>query len=557
MTLSRESAATAATQTDLSPDVANAFIGTGGISASPQIAPTHARLLVWWRWWLPPTLLSLSLTLIFLHPFIGDWDGLDYTVLSVRGYPSSMMLGRSLFIFFNHALYLIAHKFFNVPADHAYVLFKYAVVAQSPLAVIACWTLARHLTHSVQSATIAALLVALSPVFILYSGQVMTDVPSILLLCLALIIHLQGVEKRSLWLILAGAAILGAGVNVRETVGFFAPWLLIAPFVMRWKAGGRELATIGASVAVFLLIAFAPFALWITLNTEYWWDWHGWLVSMRNEAALHPVSMRSTIPFFTYFFLTAPMVFVALPVAAWKEWCERGLSPTLALAGVGLFATLLLFFNYSTAIVWRYFLTGLPALAPIVADYFVREQTEKLKTAPRGFASAAAGVLFVAALMVFFIQPKSSDYFNKLSMAKDYHAQLELVPRDAVVIPGSQTVAVTYWRGIGAGEWEVIGIGSGWPSGSLAEKIKGYLGSGRRVFLDSDRRWWPPCGWTVREIRELATLQSQFHFRRVTRTIYEVRPENDPLATDNPDLQSLLPENRPDETRKCFNLGGS
>jgi hypothetical protein len=35
--------------------------------------------------WLAPALVALVLTLIYLNPFIGDWDGLDYTVFSLRG----------------------------------------------------------------------------------------------------------------------------------------------------------------------------------------------------------------------------------------------------------------------------------------------------------------------------------------------------------------------------------------------------------------------------------------------------------------------------------------
>ena len=52
-----------------------------------------------WRWWLPPALIALALVLYFVDPFIGDWDGMDYTMLSLAGYPSSMALGRNLFIF--------------------------------------------------------------------------------------------------------------------------------------------------------------------------------------------------------------------------------------------------------------------------------------------------------------------------------------------------------------------------------------------------------------------------------------------------------------------------
>src|SRR5882724_6119798 len=64
--------------------------------------------------WLAPALVALVLTLIYLNPFIGDWDGLDYTVFSLRGEPSSMALGRSLFTLFNHELFKLAHAIFGV-----------------------------------------------------------------------------------------------------------------------------------------------------------------------------------------------------------------------------------------------------------------------------------------------------------------------------------------------------------------------------------------------------------------------------------------------------------
>src|ERR1700693_5741747 len=112
-------------------------------------------LLSAWRWWLPPASLSLILILVFVDPFIGDWDALEYTVSALHGLPSSMALGRSLFIFYNHGIYVIAHAVFNLPPQRAYLLFKYTVVAQGPLLVIACWTLARDLSHSCYAATIA------------------------------------------------------------------------------------------------------------------------------------------------------------------------------------------------------------------------------------------------------------------------------------------------------------------------------------------------------------------------------------------------------------------
>ena len=204
---------------------------TNEVSAEVGVEVRRSAASLFWRawmWWLPPAFMALALVLYFIDPFIGDWDGMDYTMLSLAGYPSSMALGRNLFIFGNHALFVVAHALFRVQPENAYLIFKYAVVIQAPLAAVACWVLAQNLTRSAYTATVAALLLVFSPVFVLYGGQVMTDVPSVLLLATALIIHFRGVERRNIWMILVGAGLLGLGVNLRETIGFYAPWLVLA-----------------------------------------------------------------------------------------------------------------------------------------------------------------------------------------------------------------------------------------------------------------------------------------------------------------------------------------
>ena len=160
----------------------------------------------------------------------------------------------------------------------------------------------------------------------------------------------------------------------------------------------------------------------------------------------------------------------------------------LTAAITGLIATALLFFNYSTTINWRYFLTGLPALAPLAGDYFLRIQAKRFGSEGRALASAIVCIAIIAVVMGTLIQPRSNDYLNRLALAKDYNEQLRLIPKDAVVIAGAQTVAVTYWRGIGEGNWETIGVGAGFPQGLLQSKIEEHLQAGRPVFLDTDPR---------------------------------------------------------------------
>ena len=526
--------------------------------AAPLPANSHTSFWEAWRWWLVPSLIALLLVFYFVDPFIGDWDGLDYTMLSLAGYPSSMALGRNLFIFGNHALYEMAHWLFNVQPENAYLVFKYAVVAQVPLAVIACWVLARDVTGSIHSATLAALFIVFSPVFVLYGGQVMTDVPSVLLLAVALLIHYRGLQKNRVWMVMLGAALLGLGMNLRETIGFYAPWLVVAPFVCGWRLQRRHVLLIAVSCLLFFVCATGWFAYWFIAVDHYREIWFGWRESMRQETARHPITLQNLKPYLTYSFVSAPVVFLTFVFAVRNEWRTRRLSPLLLLGLSGLLANLLLFLNYSTSVNWRYFLTGLPALAPLSANFLIRSLSRRFGSVRIAFITSVVAVLAFAAVFSLLIRPASRVFIERRAMSKEYRYQLEKLPRDAVMISGSQTIAVTYWKAIGLGDWDTIGTGGGWPGDNLVPVIEEHLNEGRRVFLDADPRWWLPCGWQRDEIPAIVRLQDRFRFRRVIDSIYEIRPpfEKGTGADEHPHLDRLLPENRPEDTKKCPPVSG-
>jgi hypothetical protein len=530
---------------------------TADISLSDRIAEPSGQAVpssFWqdWSWWLPPALASLALVFYYIDPFIGDWDGMEYTMYSLWGYPSSMALGRNLFIFSNHLLWLLASTLFDVSREQAYLIFKYAVVAQAPMAVVACWVLARDFTGSLYSATVASLFVAFSPVFVIYGGQVMTDVPSVLLVAVALTVHFRGLQRHRFGLVLLGAALLGLGVNLRETVGFYAPWLVLAPFVCGWKMRRREVFYIACSCAVFLLLAGGWFAYWFLTDAHYRFVWSGWRASMREESTRHPVSLVNLRPYVMYFTISAPLVFLTIPFAPVKEWVSRRLSPLLLLWLVGLLANLLLFLNYSTTVNWRYFLTGLPALAPLAADYLNRTLTKRYGSPSFAFRCCVGVILVLAVAFGVYMKPVSREFVQKRAMTRDYRQELLKLPRDAVMISGAQTIAVKYWAGIGSGEWEAIGTGGGWLGDKLVPTIQDHLNQGNRVFLDTDPRWWSPCGWQRDEIPNIVDLENRFGFRRATQTIFELRPLGEESAGDVANLKKLLPENRPQDLERCL-----
>ena len=494
-----------------------------------------------WRWWLPPALFALALAVLFADPFAGDWDALDYTVLAVKGEPSTMLFGRMLFIYTNHLAYRIAEALFSLRPDQAYLLFKYMVVAESPLAVVACWTLARDLTRDVRAATVAALLLACSPFFVMYSGQAMTEIPSVLLLCVALVIHLRGLRTRKLWLVLVGAGLLGTGNNIREVAALYGVWVVLGPLACGWKINARNLMITAIACVVFFVCAFAPFLYFYFGDVGgYQAGWQGWVESMRSESSVHPVKLRNFVPLFLFFFLCAPVALTVLPAALRDEWRQHKFSPLFALACTGLFANLMLITHYSTVINGRYLLTGMPGLVPLAAAYFVRYESRRTGSARRGFAVAASVVVLVAVAFGAIFFQSSRQTTKGHALTKDYRARLLQLPDDAVVLAGGQTVSVTYYNGLGLGNWKVIGTGGGWPAGNLVGVIEDHLRNGRRVFVDTDQRLWFNDSWRGQETRELIAAAPRFRYRRVSDTIYEIRPPADSTAQDDPELGRLL-----------------
>jgi hypothetical protein len=176
---------------------------------------------------------------------------------------------------------------------------------------------------------------------------------------------------------------------------------------------------------------------------------------------------------------------------------------------------------------------------------------KRLGSERRALFACALAIGVLAITFFIFVRPVSSEFSQRRAMSKEYRRRLEHVPPDAVMISGAQTIAVHYWASIGSGRWKTIGTGGGWPGENLFAVIQNHLDLGHRVFIDTDPRWWMPCGWQRDEIPLTVELEDRFSFRHVNDTIYEISWRGDPAARDDPNLRRLLPENRPEDTKKC------
>src|SRR5688572_32935014 len=122
---------------------------------------------------------------------------------------------------------------------------------------------------------------------------------------------------------------------------------------------------------------------------------------------------------------------------------------------------LLLFFNYSTTVNWRYFLTGLPAIVPLGAFWFLRLGERRFGNVQRAFVACCGAIVLMAAVLFIYMRPISFEFIQRRAMSREYKHRLAQVPPDAVLISGAQTIAVHYWAALGGGAWKASGTGGG------------------------------------------------------------------------------------------------
>ena len=88
----------------------------------------------------------------------------------------------------------------------------------------------------------------------------------------------------------------------------------------------------------------------------------------------------------------------------------------------------------------------------------------------------------MAVIFFIYMRPISYEFIERRAMSKEYRHRLEAVPLDAIMISGSQTIAVHYWASIGSGRWKTIGTGGGWPGDKLFPIVQDHIESSPACF---------------------------------------------------------------------------
>lgn len=413
-------------------------------------------------------------------PFLGQWDSFDYVKQIVTHRLSDLAFGRPVFIGVNVIVWEAARRLFRLePLAVGQVAL--AVVIVSGVAGV---LLFRRLARNVLSPHAARLAVAaflLSPVYAVYAGSVMTEVPMLVLVLASAVLLWEGDENpRALRLIGAGL-LFGASIGIREQALFLGPalaWILL----VRIPAGAvRSRALLFFGVASFAATT-API-LWLYLD-----DPVGFAVRTRVWLSAIPTGethfWRNVQATAIYTFLLAPAAWAAVPAAfTRRSRPDRGTAeaiqiphPVLAVISCLMIPVAILWRDADVQIHPRYLLPALPAVAILCAAVCAR----RLSTLRGTLAWCLLHVLFFSAAQIV-MQPLRS-----MQREKRHYAQrvVESVKGEALLIAGAYSPVFDYYRAVGIRPgWRIVWSGWGWDSREVESRIENAKASRLPVYV--------------------------------------------------------------------------
>lgn len=425
--------------------------------------------------------LALVLALWFLNPFIGHWDSYDYMKYILTGQRTSLMLGRPYFVLYNYGLVKLA-ALFGLPAAHAYLVVKFTVVLLSAVASGATYLFFRELVER-RAALIAALLATASPVYAVYSGMVMTEIPMLAFSYLGLWLYLVGLRRGRAPELFWGAASIGFAIGVREQALFVTPLLLLLPLIRKRASWGLVILSWG----VGLLVCCAGPAYLLVTDPGYWPTMKKWLAFMDAEKKRHPIDWSNLTIWAKWLVANQPLGTFVFPVGL-VQLVRRRRELPLATGFVALQTALLVSLAGYQDLLYspRYLMIAIPGLALGAALPLARWYESSRR---QRWLVAAFSVVLAAVLSVSFIV--TLPYRPVFSKARSYHERIASLGPRSVFVVGQYCPYIGYLKAVGyPRSWDVICAGWTWPRERLRSVIDAHLAAGQQVYIDLDAHLW-------------------------------------------------------------------
>ncbi len=457
-------------------------------------------------------------------PYLGQWDSFDYLKQIVTHQLSALGIGRPVYLGYNILLWESMRRIFHLHPLQVEIVAMAGTVVLGVLGVVLFQRLARMILPF-PACSMAALGFAISPVYAIYSGFIMTEVPMLVALIASALVLWNPGDRHPVLRDVAGGIFFGMAVGIREqalTLGAAFLWIL---FVRRTTAASRLRAILCFSVAAGAVILTPALAF-------YFYDPAAFLE--RTRTWLHAIPMGS-VQFrsnaeasLLYTFILCPGAWFALAVAYIYRIAGRRRAgtadPAIPSDSIphpvwGFLCCLVL----PVAVLWRdadvqmhprYVLLILPAALIFCASLFKRWIPSK-----RGLLVwAVIQVLFFGTAVAAFA-PFRETQTKKMEFARRMR---ESIPDGSLIIAGNYSPVLDYYRGIGERPgWQVQWSGWEWNPDAVEARIRDAWANHVPVYLSTD-----PPGWSYfeRELLDLHFMLKDCRKEQIVPNLYRVYP---------------------------------
>lgn len=476
-----------------------------------------------------------------------DWDSWEYASLAVIGKPSGLCLGRWWFIFFMRLAYL-AGSFFGLDMMHSYVPMQAAVIAMSAGAIVALMHWAWLFSGRLSVAVLAGCIGLVSPSLLVYCSTVMTEIPTMLFLALAMICWEMALGRSAarpavagIWSLAAGLS-FGIAVSMREPALVFCAWPIISCFIDRPRGRWRLLAMAGVGSVATLGLAVCMAWAWSGIDPIT--NFSNYSQYMHTERETFGFRGWLNIKYVgTHFLLAAPLAGLAFlthvlrrATAGKDSKTDRDRKVMFRRAkwfGIAMLPYVLAtWYNPSLSFNYRLMLPLAWMVAPIAAVCAEASFVwigRKCSLSGRMTAVAAgvivlmiSGTIMKVAYRRFLVPCRYySDYQNKM------FEQMQTLPANSAVFPGPGSAIGIYLQRTGLRpDWIAVPTGFGWTGENLSQRVEGFFKQGKRVFVNLEPYGWGRMDCEPMEWRALNDMVSRFETRHAVGGFQEILPRS-------------------------------
>ncbi|HYK89958.1 MAG TPA: hypothetical protein VE398_14375 [Acidobacteriota bacterium] len=433
-------------------------------------------------------------------PFIGQWDSFDYLKQIVTHRLSDLGFGRPVFIGMNVLLWELLKRILRLAPLRVEEVVMTEIIIVGALGILIFAMLSRQLLLPAAS-RLAVLALLLSPMYALYSGFIMTEVPMLVALIMAAVMLWPHEPRHQMLRNVAAGVIFGLAVGVREqavTMGAAYFWILRCRQgpSFKWLLSAAVFASVSGIVILGPVAAMyqydpAGFArhmqVWMrAIPTGEVHFWRNVQASLLWTFLLCPAAWLATLGSWIHHRLKRR---AGNDVTSGVRHPDSGSQETpIPLPVVGVTCCLIL----PIAFLWRdadvqihprYAMIILPAAIIVCSSLYSRWAS----------SSRAAVTWVIVQLLVFGIAQIGIQPLRQIQAEKREYTSLvrASLPGEALLIPGGYSPIMDYYRALGERpEWRILWSGWGWEERGAEKVIREAWSRHTPVYLCDG-----PSGW--------------------------------------------------------------